>query len=136
MEDRHMFSELYKFVSQLRSILNSHIYINQNNILGLIEIIRSSIDPVSVEYDANTNSIFVKIKKTAMKKIKEFDNKPEFYYSNLVVQIFSLFIRAHYGDLIAILNKDTLDAALNNPLVLLNICHITCLSDNVFTIQL
>lgn len=130
------FNPLYRFVSVLRHTLNSHFYNNQSILVDLIETIRNTIDPVSVEFDILSYSLFIKIKKTAMKKNKGFANTPEFYYNNFIIPVFSEFIKSHYTDIAMKTDPDMLTMVLSNPSVLLNICHITCISDNMLIIKL
>lgn len=131
-----MFDVLYRFVSQLRCTLNHHFYVNQTILLDLMEVMRSTIDPVSIEFDSMSFSFIVKIKKTNMKKNKGFNNTPEYYYNNFIIPVFQKFIYSHYADIIRHTDPNMLNNVFANPSVLLNICHVTCLSDNVFVIKL
>ena len=131
-----MFSELYKFVLNLRYLMCAHIYGNHNNIIELMESIRKSIDPVSIEFDSGTYAFYIKIKKTNMKRYKGFSNIPEFYYSHFIIPVFFEFISNHYNELLALSDKALLDNTLINQTPLINICHVTCISDNMVIVKL
>ena len=127
---------LCKFVSYLRHDLNHHLYGNQLIILDLMDIIRTTIDPVSIEFDVATYSFFIKIKKTNMKKNKGFTNIPEFYYGNFIIPVFLEFIQTHYNDIVNLRDPFMTDMVISNPSALINICHVTCLSDNMVVVKL
>ena len=131
------FHTLYTFVSSLRSTFNSHLYSDQAIILNLLEIMQRDINPISIEFDAVNYAFFIKIKKTNMNKTKGFNNTPEYYYNNFIIPVFLEFMNSYRNQILGVgVDPFLFDMVLNNPSTLLNICHVTCLSDNMVSIKL
>lgn len=131
------FHALYTFVSNLRSIFNSRLYSDQTITLNLLETMQRTINPISIEFDALNYTFFIKIKKTNMNKTKGFSNTPEYYYNNFIIPVFLEFMNSYRDQILGVgVDPFMFGMVLNNPSTLLNICHVTCLSDNIVSIKL
>ena len=101
-----------------------HLYKDTTCIFELQKYITSYIDCNSIDYNPDTFEIGLRIKKTSMKKIKDFAHKPEFYY-NILINAFYDFIQANIGDII-----------LSNKNYMSMIFNIVCINDNMIYIKL
>lgn len=118
-------------------------YYNTVYIEKLKEIISKYIDCLSIDYDSYKYSFIVKIKKTSMRKLHgpRFTHQPTSYYP-IISEIFFNFINEIKDGLkneLMTLNQDPLivDRLLTSDGTKLNnLCHITCISDNILIINL
>lgn len=133
-------------MNELREIIFKNLYSDSNCIKSLIEIIPKYIECLSVDYDPQFYTITIKIKKTALRKMygRSFYHIPQFYYK-FIPNIFTEFlinnlnIRAkliqalgeRYQDPYEELNKILLHKDL-----FINLCQVSCLSDNIIVIKL
>ena len=130
-------------VNNIRYILCTNIYCNPTTIASLEEIIRRNIDCLGIEFSTENFSFMVKIKKTAMRKIKGFNHTPNFYYQT-ISKIFTEFISTYEQNIlqaIKIKHPDVdpyqmLQYVYNNQAIMANLCHVTCISDNTIIIKL
>lgn len=125
-------------MAYLRNVL--HFLYNSSNYFEEIKSYLSNcIDCNSIIYYPASFAIQFKIKKTSMKKIKNFVHTPEFYY-NTFINAFYTFIdnnRNTIYNLLKKVNKEyILDKVDSNKLLLYNICNITCIDDDIIFITL
>jgi hypothetical protein len=129
-------------INQVRYILFTRFYNNAQHIENLRNIIAGTIECLSIDY-VNTHFAFsIKIKKTAMRKrYHGFNHNPIFHYK-LIQDIFSKFIMVNEHELLNILAckyenpQDALLSIRNNPAIMANLAHVTCMDDNIIAIKL
>lgn len=117
-----------------------HLYRDTTSIFELEKYITSYIDCNSIDYNPDAFEIGLRIKKTSMKKIKEFAHKPEFYY-NILINAFYDFIQANIRPLSYWVEyeggtTDMIDDILCNKNYLSMIFNIVCINDNMIYIKL
>lgn len=117
------------------------------NIMALESIIAKYIDCLNMVYDQENYCIIIKIKKTGVKKMfgREFHHDSEFYYS-IIPEIFYDFLfndQSIYRALINLLRVvfddryvDALNYLKQNKMALMDLCHVSCLSDNIVMLKL
>lgn len=129
-------------INKIRYILITNFYNEPSYIYSIKEIIARYIECNNIEFNLLDYSFNVKIKKTAMRKNREFRHNPEFYYP-IVSNIFMEFLSNNrqaiinalypiYGDRSSIV----LDIICCNHGVIANLCYLTCISDNLVIIKL
>lgn len=129
-------------LNAIRTILCTHFYSNPLYLTELQNLIAGNLETLNIEYNPNEFSIYVRIKKTAMKKFYRFRHNPDFYY-HITPQIFASFIGNHKYEIVSLLNNTGIlnaDQSVDNLLInkqrLSNLCHITCIADNIIIFKL
>lgn len=133
-------------MNDLREIIFKNLYTDPDCINRLMGIIPKYIECLSVDYDPQFYTITIKIKKTALRKTygRSFYHIPQFYYQfipNIFIEflINDLNIR---GKLIQAIGEKYQDPyeELNRILMFkesfINLCQVSCLSDNIIVIKL
>ena len=129
-------------INKIRYILITNFYNDPSYIYSIKEIITKYIECNNIEFSLLDYAFNVKIKKTAMRKNRDFRHNPEFYYP-IVSNIFMEFLSNNrqaiinalypiYGDRSSIV----LDIICCNHGVIANLCYLTCISDNLVIIKL
>lgn len=136
---------LYGLAAKLRSLFFSNLYLKDYIIIELMETIRSIVDPISIEFDARDYSFYIKVKKSVMRKKGLIPiNSPLAIYENYIKQIFITFINNHIKEIEGMIttfdmhedSRTTINRLLTDDGSLVNMCHITYISDNIFIIKL
>ena len=136
---------LYGLAAKLRSLFFSNLYLKDYIIIELMETIRSIVDPISIEFDARDYSFYIKVKKSVMRKKGLIPiNSPLAIYENYIKQIFITFINNHIKEVEGMIaasgihedSRTTINRLLADDGSLVNMCHITYISDNIFIIKL
>ena len=76
-----------------------------------------------------------------MRKIHGFSHNPEFYYQ-FTSNIFKEFISTHEQKMLQVLKSryedphQVLNYIYSNPYIMANLCHVTCIADNIIVIKL
>ena len=128
-------------VNNMRYLLFTNLYSNANALIKLTEIIAKHIECLSIDYNAFNYTFTVKIKKTAMRRLHGFRHDPNFYYQ-IIPDIFSEFITANKDTILAALASsyqnptEVLNSIYMNKCIMANLCHISCISDNIIVIKL
>ena len=131
-------------INNIRYCLYMNFYNDSTVIQDLINSIGMHIDCLGIDYDPITYSITIKIKKTAMKKLHgtRFVHNAIFYY-DYISRIFSEMFIKNKDRIINILGScghqnpiEEFDNIIANNSSLANLCHITCLLDNIVVIKL
>ena len=129
--------QLYQYhlskINEIRFILFKTLYPDMNCIEELKQCIANNIETLSIDFDPSDFSFTVKIKKTAMRRIKGFNHSPIFYYS-LINNVFVQFInenkeriRAQYPNI----GELTTETSLFHYLA-----TISCFDDNIVIVKL
>lgn len=128
-------------VNKVRYLLFTHLYNNPASIDNLTSIIGKYIECLGINYDPNTFTFTIKIKKTAMRRIHGFKQDPSFYYIK-IPEIFREFLSANEGVIMPALQqdypnpKDVLNTIYLNYSIMANLCHVSCIADNIVIIKL
>lgn len=129
-------------INKIRYLLFTNFYSNANYIVSLTEIINNNIECIGIDYSSMDYTFTIKIKKTAMRKSYHgFRHNPNFYYHNTISNIFRQFLKTHENEVIRILSTEfenpnyVLESIYNND-IMTNLCHITCISDNIIMMKL
>ena len=130
-------------INNVRHLIFTNLYLmDVRYIQSLIEIISKHIDSLGCEFNPNTYTITVNVKKTSIRKVygARFKHEPNFYYkfiSNIFTEFFNTnknkiieVLATAYSDPYAVFNQ-----IMNNQMIG-NICHVTCLSDKILVIKL
>lgn len=128
-------------INKFRYSLFIHFYNNPTYIDALTKIIARHIDALYVDYDSIRYVFTIKIKKTSMRRIHGFTHNPNFYYP-IIIAIFTDFIKEYISDAYRSIGHQEgedvsiLEKLFENPSLMANLCHISCISDNIIRIQL
>lgn len=133
-------------INRLRYLLFTNFYSDRNHINQLLSIFQNHIECLDIVFDPQLFTITVKIKKTAMRKMPKFKHEPNYYYTP-IQDIFKSFIQMNHAEVCAILERNTnmdmpqSQAYLNTllyttPSILANLCHVSCMADNILVIKL
>lgn len=132
-------------INTLHYLLFTNFYSDRNYIDQMLNIIRVNIECLDINFDPQFFTVTVKIKKTAMRKIPKFKHEPNYYYIP-IQNIFKQFIQANEVLVRAYLSRtlgNDMTAAqsyLNylyaTPSILANLCHVSCMADNILVIKL
>lgn len=132
-------------INTLRYLLFTNFYSDRNYIDQMLNIIQTNIECLDINFDPQFFTVTVKIKKTAMRKMPKFKHEPNYYYMP-IQNIFKQFIQANEVLVRAYLSRtlgDDMTAAqsyLNylyaTPSILANLCHVSCMADNILVIKL
>lgn len=132
-------------INTLRYLLFTNFYSDRNYIDQMLNIIQANIECLDINFDPQFFTVTVKIKKTAMRKMPKFKHEPNYYYMP-IQNIFKQFIQANEVLVRAYLSRtlgDDMTAAqsyLNylyaTPSILANLCHVSCMADNILVIKL
>lgn len=128
-------------LAEMRYLLFNTVYSNMDYIEDLKRIIGKYISVLNIDYSPETFSFTIKVKKTGMRRICRFRHTPEFYYA-FIPSIFREFITLHKNDIISpkMLFKynpsELLDYVLADNNVMVNLCNISCMFDNIVIIKL
>lgn len=128
-------------INKIRYILFENFYSNFDYIKVLTDIISRYIECLSIDYSTTTFTYTIKIKKTAMRRLHGFVHDPIFYHSK-VADIFREFIHANEYEISLVMMKQyeeplkVLNYIYNNPVLLANLCHVSCIADNILVIKL
>lgn len=128
--------------NNIRYALCIGLYNSPSCIDSIKEIISRYIECNNIEFDPSNYSFSIKIKKTAMRKNRDFRHNPEFYYpiaSNIFREFISNNSQAVIDSLSSIYGGNAaavLDTIKNNHNVIANLCYLTCISDNIVIIKL
>lgn len=139
--DKHSYETDLTLVNEIRYILFTKVYNDITSIKSLTDVISHSIDCLSIEYDHMSYTFTIKIKKTSMRKIHGFNHNPNFYYA-VVSDIFKLFLDMNENTIVDALSVKFTDPIaifvnlLHSPSKLSNLCHVSCISDNIIVIKL
>ena len=139
--DHHFKTDLAD-VNTIRNILHTNFYSDAFYLTELQALIANTIETLNIEFNPNEFAIYTRIKKTGMRKFNGFRQNPDFYYQ-IIPQIFSTFIGNHRCELICALDKagvpnatQSIESLLANPQLLANLCHTTCIADNIVIFKL
>lgn len=132
-------------INTLRYLLFTNFYSDRNYIDQMLNIIQTNIECLDINFDPQFFTVTVKIKKTAMRKMPKFKHEPNYYYMP-IQNIFKQFIQANEVLVRTYLSRtlgDDMTAAqsyLNylyaTPSILANLCHVSCMADNILVIKL
>lgn len=128
-------------VNNVRYLLFTNLYNDTNALSRLTEIIAKHIECLSIDYNSSTYTFTVKIKKTAMRRLHGFRHDPNFYYQ-VIPDIFSEFIAGNKDRILAALSStyqnpsEVLNSIYMNKYIMANLCHMSCISDNIIVIKL
>lgn len=128
-------------IHNIRYLLFKNLYGNGAFIMSLTDIIARNIECLGIDYSASTYTFTIKIKKTAMRKIYGFEHNPNFYYQ-IISNIFKEFIQQNELAVRMALAekyynpKEILDNLYVNYLNMANLCHVSCIADNILVIKL
>lgn len=128
-------------MNNIRYLFFIHLYCNSKCIKSLTDIITKHIECLSIDYSQTTYTFTIKIKKTVMRKIHGFKQDPNFYYLS-IPNIFMDFIKANEQDVLSALSErydnpyTVLDNLYSNPRLMANLCHVSCIADNIVYIKL
>lgn len=132
-------------INTLRYLLFTNFYSDRNYIDQMLNIIQANIECLDINFDPQFFTVTVKIKKTAMRKMPKFKHEPSYYYMP-IQNIFKQFIQANEVLVRAYLSRtlgDDMTSAqsyLNylyaTPSILANLCHVSCMADNILVIKL
>jgi|GEM_PF-2225680 len=132
-------------INTLRYLLFTNFYSDRNYIDQMLNIIQANIECLDINFDPQFFTVTVKIKKTAMRKMPKFKHEPNYYYIP-IQNIFKQFIQANEVLVRAYLSRtlgNDMTAAqsyLNylyaTPSILANLCHVSCMADNILVIKL
>mgnify|MGYP003299239855 CR=1 FL=1 len=128
-------------INNIRYLLFRNLYGNTAFIQSLTEIITRNIDCLGIDYSASEYTFTIRIKKTTMRKMYGFYHDPNFYYS-IIPNIFKEFIETHEPIIISILREKYADPfniiqkLYMDHYTLSNLCHVSCISDNILVIKL
>lgn len=131
-------------VNSVRYLLCTNFYCKHNMIDSLKEIICRNIECLGVEFSVVDYSFIIKIKKTAMRRLRGFDHNPSYYYQTIIPKIFKEYISTYEQVVLQALrhahpDKDpyqVLQYIYSNEAIMANLCHVTCISDNTLVIKL
>ena len=140
-QDHHYKTDLAD-VNTIRTALHTTIYSNPVCLIELQNRISEALDVLSIEFNPNEFAIYTRIKKTGMRKFHGFRQNPDFYYQ-ITPQIFSGLIANHRCELINALSSTGIPNATQiienlttNTRMLANLCHVTCIADNIVIFKL
>lgn len=132
-------------INRLRYLLFTNLYSDGRYIEQLLGIIQANIEALDITFDPQFFTITVKIKKTAMRKMPRFKHEPNYYYVP-IQNIFKTFIQSNEVLIRTLLSRTLGDdinkaqAYLNylylTPVILANLCHVSCMADNILVIKL
>ena len=132
-------------INTLRYLLFTNFYSDEKYINQLLGIIQANIESLDISFDPQFFTVTVKIKKTAMRKMPKFKHEPNYYYMP-IQNIFKTFIQQNEVLVRAYLSRTCGDdmaatqAYLNylytTPSILANLCHVSCMADNILVIKL
>lgn len=128
-------------VHNIRYLLFRYLYGDMSYIQNLSSIIERHIECLNNDYSAAFYTFTIKIKKTAMRKFPGFEHNPNFYYQ-IISNIFKEFLQSNQNIVIEILKtkyqepEAVLNNLYNNYTLMANLCHVSCLADNVLIIKL
>lgn len=135
-------SQPIKIMTDIRLMLHNTLYMNNEFFVELIKKLNRRIDTLQVSYDISTFSITIKIKKTTMKKVTNFEHNVLFYYGLITDAIREILsenqafvincLRTAYGDKAI----DIFFIIMQNPGLISLIYNATCISDNIINISL
>lgn len=120
-------------LNKMRYILFTNFFNRNECIQELTGYISTNIDNLSIDYDAIQYQFIIKIKKTGMRKIRGFHHASEFYYNQIIPNIFRSFIQNHHTELCSFFGGTIPEEVYTN---LSNFCHVSCLADNILVIKL
>ena len=128
-------------INKIRYILFDAFYKNFAYMQNLTDIISKHIDCLSIDYSGSSYTYTIKIKKTAMRRYHGFKHDPIFYYSR-IADIFKEFIISNEYEVALNMMKhyekpyEVLHYLYDNPALLANLCHISCIADNILVVKL
>ena len=128
-------------IQNIRYLLFLNLYGNEAYINSLSEIIAKHIDCLSIDYNNYTYTFTIKIKKTAMRKYHNFDHSPNYYYQ-IIHNIFKEFINNNIYIISNILKskfsnpQEVIDKFNSELYCIENLCHVSCIADNILIIKL
>jgi len=141
LQDHHYKTDLAD-VNTIRTALHTTLYCNPIYLTELQNRIASHLDVLNIEFVPNEFAIYIRIKKTGMRKFHGFRQNPDFYYQ-ITPQIFSGYIANHRSELVNTLSSTGVQNAtqvIENLIVnnqrLSNLCHVTCIADNIVIFKL
>lgn len=132
-----------KNIKNMKILLYSHFYNNQDNINQLLNDISNEFNLFNIEYHPENFSVKVKIKKTDIKKNTHYQCTPEYYYQ-LFSNVFYNYFNKNKNNICNLINTYKLqynltDNSVNdlyNPNNLFLFYNITVISDNIIIIYL
>lgn len=137
-----MMSQPIKVMTDIRLILHNTLYTNHEFFVELIKKLSQRIDTLQVSYNISTFSINIKIKKTTMKKVMNFEHNVLFYY-DLITDAIREILSDNQSLIINYLRPIYGGSAINifaitmqNPSLISLIYNATCISDNIINISL
>ena len=140
-QDHHYKTDLAD-VNTIRTALHTSIYTNPVYLTELQNLICAALEVLSIEFNPNEFAIYTRIKKTGMRKFHGFRQNPDFYYQ-ITPSIFANFIANHRCELINTLSNAgvpnatmVVESLCTNNQILANLCHVTCIADNIVIFKL
>lgn len=140
-QDHHYKADLAD-VNAIRTALHTSIYSNPVYLSELQSLISAALEVLSIEFNPNEFAIYTRIKKTGMRKFHGFRQSPDFYYQ-IIPHIFAGFISNHRCELINTLSSTgvsnatmVVESLCTNNQILANLCHVTCIADNIVIFKL
>lgn len=125
-------------ITELRLLLHTYFY-NTQYIGDLVSLImNTNIASNIYNYDANSRSITIKIKKTVLKKMNNYTHTPDFYYG-IFNNVFKIFLMNNSSALCNIAKNHGYEHCITNEFIdncVLGLYTITCLSDNIIVLYL
>lgn len=126
----------------IRHLIFANLYTDMRYIQNLTDIISRHIESLGADFDPNTYTITVNIKKTSIRKTygARFKHEPNFYYQ-FISNIFAEFFNTNKDKIIEVLATvypdpyTVFNQIVTSPLIG-NLCHVTCLSDKILVIKL
>ena len=128
-------------INKIRYILFENFYSNFAYLQNLTDLISKHIECLSIDYSSTTFTYTIKIKKTAMRRLYGFKHDPIFYHAK-IADIFKEFILSNEYEVALLMMKqydapyDVLRYLYDNPALLANLCHISCIADNILVVKL
>lgn len=121
-------------INDLRTVLFS-LYNNTSNIMNLQSIIERNINCKEIGYSNNDFAFVVKVYKS------KDTHYPDTYYG-IICNVFRDFVTSHEHEILKQLRCMHADADIilqsiyNNHHIMANLCHITCINDDIVYIKL
>lgn len=140
-QDHHYKTDLAD-VNTIRTALHTTIYSNPIYMTELQNRISAALEVLSIEFNPNEFAIYTRIKKTGMRRFHGFRQNPDFYYQ-ITPHIFASLIADHRCELINTLSNtgvpnatQVIESLISNHQMLANLCHVTCIADNIVIFKL
>lgn len=138
IENKQYRTDNLSVINDLRRILFS-LYSNTSNIMNIQENICRYINCDEIEFSPNDFTFIVRVNRNQVND--NFKHCPDFYYS-IICNIFKDFVASHEQEVLKNLRclyadaYGILQSIYNNHHIMANLCHITCIHDDILFIKL